>query len=300
MKLRFDGRVAVVTGAGRGVGRGYARLLAARGASVLVNDLGGAPDGTGASTAPAHRVAEEIRAGGGIAVADTRSVAVEEQARQIVAHALDEFGRLDILINNAGYVQGGFRELIDVNLGAAHWLTEAAWPEMAGRGYGRILLTTSSSGLFGAAPGPGYSPMQSYAATKLGVLGLGRCLAVRGRSVGIAVNMISPCAGTRLVAGLERNPRMRWVSERAQPELVAPAAAFLVHESCPVSGEVFAAGAGRVARIFVGETTGYVNPELTVEDVAAHFGRITDETGYHVPEDMDAVVDLYMKTVGGT
>jgi NAD(P)-dependent dehydrogenase (short-subunit alcohol dehydrogenase family) len=217
----------------------------------------------------------------------------------LIAHTLAEFGRIDILINNAGFVNGGFEDLIDVNLRAAHWLTEAAWPSMSGQGYGRVLLTTSSSGLFGTASGPAYSPMQSYAATKMGVLGLGRCLAVRGRAVGIAVNMISPHAGTRLVAGLEQNPKMAWVSRNSRPDLVAPAAAYLVHRSCPCNGEIFAAGAGRVAKIFIGETTGYVNRNLTIEDVVEHFAEINDEHGYHVPEDMDAVVDLYMKTVGG-
>jgi NAD(P)-dependent dehydrogenase (short-subunit alcohol dehydrogenase family) len=161
--------------------------------------------------------------------------------------------------------------------------------------YGRILLTTSSSGLFGSGNGPAYSPMQSYGASKMGVFGLGKCLAVRGRASNIGVNLISPCAYTRLVSELTLTPRMQWVADNAPPELVAPAGVFLVHESCPVSGQAFAVGAGRVARIFVGETIGYVNRDMTVEDVSAHLGVILDEDGYHVPADMDELQDLYMK-----
>jgi NAD(P)-dependent dehydrogenase (short-subunit alcohol dehydrogenase family) len=288
--LRFDGRVAVITGAGRGVGREYARLLGSRGATVVVNDLGAASNGTGSSAEPAERVAQEIRDAGGTAVADTHSVAEEVGARALVARAIELFGRIDVLIHNAGFVNGSYGELVAVNLSAAHWLTEAAWPTMHAQRYGRILLTTSSSGLFGSGP------MQAYGAAKMGVFGLGKCLAVRGRASGIAVNLISPCAYTRLVSELTLTPRMQWVADNAPPELVAPAAAFLVHESCPVSGQAFAVGAGRVARIFVGETTGYVNRDMTVEDVSAHLGVILDEDGYHVPADMDELQDLYMKT----
>ncbi|HEX3614774.1 MAG TPA: SDR family NAD(P)-dependent oxidoreductase [Sporichthyaceae bacterium] len=288
--LRFDGRVAVITGAGRGVGREYARLLGSRGAAVVVNDLGAASNGAGSSAEPAEQVAREILDAGGTAVADTHSVAEQPGAQALISAALEQFGRIDVLIHNAGFVNGTYDELVAVNLSAAHWLTEAVWPTMQEQRYGRILLTTSSSGLFGSGP------MQSYGASKMGVFGLGKCLAVRGRACDIAVNLISPCAYTRLVSELTLTPRMQWVADNAPPELVAPAAAFLVHESCPVSGQAFAVGAGRVARIFVGETTGYVNRDMTVEDVAAHLGVILAEDGYHVPADMDELQDLYMKT----
>ena len=240
--LRFDGRVAVITGAGRGVGREYARLLGSRGAAVVVNDLGAASNGTGSSAEPAEQVAREIQDAGGVAVADTHSVAEEAGAQALIWAALERFGRIDVLIHNAGFVNGTYEELVAVNLSAAHWLTEAVWPTMQEQRYGRILLTTSSSGLFGSGP------MQSYGASKMGVFGLGKCLAVRGRASDIAVNLISPCAYTRLVSELTLTPRMQWVADNAPPELVAPAAAFLVHESCPVSGQAFAVGAGRVAR----------------------------------------------------
>jgi hypothetical protein len=166
--------------------------------------------------------------------------------------------------------------------------------------YGRIVLTTSSAGLFGSANGPHYQPMQSYAATKMGALGLGKCLAVRGRASNILVNMVSPNAYTRLVAGLPASPNMMWMQEHSRPELVAPGCAFLVHESCPVTGETFGIGAGRMARMFIGQTVGYVNPSLTPEDVAEHFQQICEEDGYHVPADMKDLTDIYVRTVGGS
>ena len=296
-QLRFDGRVAVITGAGRGVGSHYARLLAARGAAVVVNDLGVAADGSGFSREPAQAVVDEIRDAGGRAGANSGDVSVRADAEALIEQAHDEFGRLDILIHNAGVVNGTFEQLTAVNLAAAHWLTGAAWARMHEQRYGRILLTTSSAGMFGAANGPGYSPIESYGATKMGALGLGRCLAVRGRGSNINVNLISPSAATRLVDGLERTRGIQWIVDHARPELVAPAAAYLVHESCEQSGQVFAVGSGRVARVFLGETTGYINPHLTPEDVATHLDQICDETGYHVPADMNALAELYMETV---
>jgi NAD(P)-dependent dehydrogenase (short-subunit alcohol dehydrogenase family) len=297
-ELRFDGRVAVITGAGRGVGRQYALLLARRGAAVVINDLGVAPDGSGPSAAPAEQLAAEIAAAGGSVVADTHSVADEAGAEAVVQRALDEFGRIDVLIHNAGIVEGTFEQLDAVNLRAAFWLTEAAWEYMCAQQYGRILLTTSSAGLFGASNGVEYAPIQSYGATKMGAFGLGRCLAVRGRSCNIRVNMVSPHAFTRLAAGLPPTPQAKFMETHAKPELVAPGSVFLVHETCPVSGETFAVGAGRMARVFVGETAGYVDSDLTVEKVAQNFAKICDETGYHVPADMSEIVDIYRRAVG--
>jgi NAD(P)-dependent dehydrogenase (short-subunit alcohol dehydrogenase family) len=296
-ELRFDDRVAIVTGAGRGVGSHYARLLASRGAHVIVNDLGVEPDGSGASAAPANELVAELRGRGWSALADTHSVGEQDGALAVVQRALDAFGRVDILIHNAGIVDGSFEQLAAVNLSAAHWLTEAVWQPMRAQQYGRILLTTSSAGLFGASFGADYGPIQSYGATKMGAFGLGRCLAVRGRTCGINVNMVSPHAYTRLAAGLPETPNAQFMAVYSKPELVAPGCAFLVHERCTATGETFAIGAGRMARIFVGETAGYVDGDFTLEKVAQHFAEICDESGYHVPVDMTQIVDIYRNAV---
>jgi len=281
---RFDGRVAVVTGAGRGIGRAYARLLAERGAAVVVNDLGGAMDGTGANMGPAAQVAGEIGGTGGAALADTHDVATAEGAQAVVEAALDRFGRLDVLINNAGIIRwAGFPEADEDNLIrhlAVHTVgsfntARAAWPHMVTRGYGRIVMTTSS-GVFGLPNNI------SYATAKAAVIGLTRSLAVGGASHGIKVNLIAPAAVTRMAGGGGGDgPAMA-------PELVAPMAAYLAHEDCPVTGEIYAAGAGRFARIFIAQTPGYVHPGAgaTVEDVAAHWAAINDETGSWIPADL--------------
>jgi NAD(P)-dependent dehydrogenase (short-subunit alcohol dehydrogenase family) len=294
-ELRFDDRVAVITGAGRGIGSHYARLLAQRGAAVVVNDLGVEPDGSSPSSAPAEELAAEIVSGGGTAVADTHSVAEKHGAQQVIRRAIDKFGRIDVLIHNAGLVRGSFEQLCAVNFDAAYWLTEAAWGFMQEQRYGRILLTTSSAGLFGAADGPGGGSIMSYGATKMGAFGLGRCLAVRGREHNILVNMLTPHAFTRLAEGVLPPSQERFMATNSPPELVAPGGVFLVHETCPVSGETFAAGAGRMARVFIGETVGYMDTELTLEKIAQNFDTICDETGYHVPRDMSAVVDIYRR-----
>lgn len=278
--MRFDGRVAVVTGAGRGLGRAYARLLAERGASVVVNDLGSAMDGAGADAGPAHDVVAEITAAGGNAVPDTSDIATEDGAAALVATAVERFGRLDIVVANAGIMRwAGFPDVptddVDAHLsvhvlGSFH-TAKAAWPHLVTQGGGRIVLTTST-GVFGL---PGNV---AYSVAKGGVIGLARSLALAGRKRGIAVNCISPVAATRMAG--EETPGM-------DPDDVAPMVAFLAHESCPVSGEIYTAGAGRFARVFLGSTPGWIGP-ATVEDVAAHWDEINDETGYDVPADLMA------------
>jgi NAD(P)-dependent dehydrogenase (short-subunit alcohol dehydrogenase family) len=280
---RFDGRVAVVTGAGRGIGRAYALLLAERGASVVVNDLGGAVDGTGADSGPASSVAAEIEAAGGLAVADASDVASVEGAEAVVATAVERFGRLDVLVNNAGIIRwAGFPEADEENLAshlAVHTVgsfntARAAWPHMCAARYGRIVMTTSS-GIFGLPTNV------SYATAKAAVVGLTRSLAVAGAKQGIKVNLIAPAAMTRMAGGAGESPAMA-------AELVAPMAAFLAHEDCPVTGEMYAAGAGRFARMFIATTPGYVHagPGVSVEDVAAHWSAINEEAGYTVPANL--------------
>jgi NAD(P)-dependent dehydrogenase (short-subunit alcohol dehydrogenase family) len=281
---RFDGRVAVVTGAGRGIGRAHALLLAARGAGVVVNDLGGSMEGVGSDAEPAATVAAEIVAAGGDAIADTNDVATAQGAQAIVDTAIARFGRVDILINNAGIMRwAGVPDADEENLSrhlAVHVsgsfnTARAAWPHMVEQRYGRIVITTST-GVFGLPTNV------SYATAKAGVIGLARSLTTAGAAHGIKVNLIAPAAFTRM-AGPPRAD-----STAMAPELVAPMVAFLVHESCPVSGEMYAAGAGRFARIFFASTEGYVHtmPEPTIEDVAHNWGTINDEAGYYVPADL--------------
>ncbi len=277
-ELRFDDRVAVVTGAGRGLGRAYALLLAERGASVVVNDLGGSMSGEGADDGPAASVVAEIEAAGGTAIADTSDVATEAGARALVDAAVEHFGRLDALVANAGIMRWAkFPDVSDedleahlaVHVGGAFHTARAAWPHMVEHGHGRIVLTTST-GMLGL---PGNT---AYGTAKGGVIGLVRSLAVAGRKQGIAVNCIAPAASTRMAG--EGGPDM-------PAEQVAPMVAYLAHESCPVSGEIYTAGAGRFGRLFIGSTPGWVDEtgSPSVEDVAAHWAAINDESGYTVP-----------------
>lgn len=275
---RFEGRVAVVTGAGRGIGRAYALLLADRGASVVVNDLGSSMEGEGVDAGPASAVAAEIAAAGGIAIADKSDVATEPGAHALVDAAVEQFGRIDILVNNAGIIRwAGFPEAdadnldrhLAVHVNGSFNTTRAAWPHMVEQHYGRVVMTTSA-GLFGLPTN------LSYATAKGAVIGMTRSLSTAGARRGIKLNLIAPAAGTRM--GGEG-------MEGMAPELVAPMVAFLAHEDCPVNGEIYAAGAGRFARIFIAQSPGYLHPagEPTVEDVAEHWANINDETGYHVP-----------------
>jgi NAD(P)-dependent dehydrogenase (short-subunit alcohol dehydrogenase family) len=291
-EFRFDGRVVVITGAGRGLGLGYARLLAARGASVVVNDLGGNGHGGGADASIAEAVARELRLDGGQAVASPDSVGTEAGAAAIVDTALQAFGRLDAVINNAGILAGStFPEVsagelqrhLDVHVLGSFNVTRAAWPHLQASGAGRVLMTLSAA-IYGAAP------VLAYATSKGALLGMTGALAQAGAEVGIRVNAISPRAGTRLTG----NPNIRraagvapasgsGVESRRSADRAAPVAAYLVHERCTASGRLVAADAGRAARIFLGETRGYMADELTVEDVAEHWDEIDSIEVFEVP-----------------
>jgi NAD(P)-dependent dehydrogenase (short-subunit alcohol dehydrogenase family) len=284
-EYRFDGRVAVVTGAGRGIGRAYARLLAARGARVVVNDLGASTGGSGANAAPAASAVEEIVAAGGEAVADTSDVSAPGGAQSLVDTAVERFGRLDILVNNAGIIRwAGMPEVDEDNLakhlavhvGGSFNTTRAAWPHMVDQGYGRIVMTTSA-GLFGLPNNT------SYATAKAAVIGLTRSLTTAGAAHGITVNCIAPAAITRMAGpgGEDAGPEM-------SPDLVAPMVALLAHEECPVSGEIYAAGFGRFARIFIAMAPGYVHTGSapTIEDIADQWAAINDDPGYSIPADL--------------
>lgn len=288
----FEGRVAVVTGAGRGIGRAYARLLAERGARVVVNDLGGSPAGEGTDGRPAQSVVEEILASGGDAVADTNDVSTPVGGALVVESAIDCFGRIDILIANAGIIRWGalpevdledFERHLAVHLLGSFNTLRSAWPHFVEQQYGRVVLT-ASSGVFGRPDNV------SYAAAKAGVIGLARSAKLAGEPHGIKVNVIAPAAQTRMAGGEPPDDDAQPVPGRPflPSDAVAPMAAFLAHESCPVSGEIYTAGAGRFARLFIASTEGYVHEDgpATIEDVAANWDAINDEDGYFVPTDL--------------
>jgi NAD(P)-dependent dehydrogenase (short-subunit alcohol dehydrogenase family) len=283
-ELRFEGRVVIVTGAGAnpGMGRSHARLFAERGASVVVNDLGVGMDGRGRVKSNAEAVAEEIRREGGSAVADVNSVAERDSAAAVVQTALDAFGRVDVLVNNAGIVNhapfdvlsdGDAQRAVDVHLMGSIWMTRAAWPHMNANGYGRIVNITSGS-MFG------HSHVSIYGAAKAGAFGLARNLAVEGQPHDIKVNCVSPSAGGVSVTLFnDRDTEfVRMMQEKNRPEYVSPTVALLSHESCPCSGKVLNVYGGHVEEVFFGRTQGYHKPGMTLEDVAANWDQVTDRT----------------------
>jgi NAD(P)-dependent dehydrogenase (short-subunit alcohol dehydrogenase family) len=280
--LGFDGRVAIVTGAGGGLGREHALLLASRGARVVVNDLGGGLHGETEGTGnDAATVAKEIEDAGGVAIADTNTVATPDGGEAIVQAALDAFGQIDIVVNNAGILQDKTfhnmtsemaHNVVDVHLHGAFNVTRPAWVKMREQGYGRVVNTASNSGLLGNFG------QANYGAAKMGLVGFTRVLAAEGAKYNIKANALAPVARTRMTADL-----LGPMADKVGPELVSPIVAWLVHEDCPVTGEIYSAAGGRIARYFVGLTPGYFNPALTMEDVRDHFDEIRDEAGYIVP-----------------
>ena len=270
--LRFDDRVAVITGAGRGLGRAYASLLASKGAKVVVNDPGGSMKGDGVDAGPAETAVLEIIAAGGQAVACTESVATAAGGKAIIQAALDHYGRIDILIHNAGNVRRGslkemtyedFDAVLDVHLRGAFHVVRPAFPVMCKAGYGRIVLTSSISGLYGN------HNVANYAVSKTGMIGLCNVAALEGAAEGVKCNLIAPGAVTRMAEGLDVSayPPMG-------PELVAPVVGWLAHESCSITGEMLISMAGRVAKAYVAETPGVYRPAWSIEQVAEHIDAI--------------------------
>lgn len=273
---RFDGRVAVITGSGRGLGRAYAELLGSNGAKVVVNDPGGSLQGEGIDAGPAEAVVREIRAGGGEAVSCTESVATPQGGKAIIEAALDHYGRIDILIHNAGNVRYGaldeisyedFRSVVDVHLMGAFHVVRPAFPLMCKARYGRIVLTSSIGGLYGT------NNVVNYGIAKAGIIGLNNVAAIEGAEKGVKSNIILPGAVTRMAEGLDisQYPPMG-------PELVAPVVGWLAHESCSITGEMLVSMAGRVAKAFIAETEGVYRPSWTIDDVADRIDSIR-ETG---------------------
>lgn len=287
--LRFDGRVAVVTGAGRGLGRAHALLLASRGAKVVVNDLGGSKEGVGSDTGPAEEVVDEIIRLGGEAVVDTSDVGSEDGCHAIIDAARSEFGRIDIVVNNAGISRwatfpeadaDNLERTLDVHVRGTWHTTRAAWPYLAEQGYGRV-ITTTSTGMLGLADN------LAYATAKGAIIGFTRSLAFSAPT-GILVNAIAPNAVTR---PSESTGKPNIVTSSAmdearikamQTDLVSPVVAVLAHESCPVNGEILVAGAKRFGRWFQGMTVGWLDESdslTTAEEVVAHWSQITDLEG---------------------
>lgn len=276
--LDFTGRVALVTGAGQGIGRAYAELLASRGASVVINDLGTGTAGGGTDNSRARSAADDIVAAGGKAVPDTSDISTPEGAAQVVQTAIDAFGKLDIVINNAGIfalavfpnIEPDFlRRMFDVHIAGTFNVTKAAWPHLVESDAGRVVFTISTS-TFGAAN------TMAYGMAKAGLLGMGRAIAMAGEPEGIKVNMVAPQAMTRMMStGMGIGEDFPDAPDRA-PALVAPLVAVLCHESCPVNGESYVSGMRRASRMFLGESDGYVHPglDLTPEDILEHWTEV--------------------------
>ena len=307
--LGYDGKVVIITGAGGGLGRQHALLMAARGALVVVNDLGGAVDGSDNDSdnnndndkGAAERVVDEIKALGGEAVADTNSVATPAGGKAIVTTAIDAFGRVDVLINNAGILRDkAFHNLtfcegdpdllnpvLDVHLKGAFYVTQPAWVVMRGQGYGRIVSTSSAAGIFGNFG------QTNYGAAKMGLVGFTRVLAVEGAKYNIKANAIAPLALTRMTENI-----MGGLGDKLDPGLVSPLVAYLAHEDCPTTGQVYSVGGGRVAHVFIGETKGYFKADLSMEDVRDHWATITDQTGYGTPNNLGEETAMFLPFFG--
>lgn len=284
-ELRYDGRVAVITGAGRGLGRCYAELLASRGCKVVVNDNGASIVGGETSESPADEVVKAIVDAGGEAIACLESVATEAGGKAIIQAALDKWGRIDILIHNAGNVRRGtladmaysdFCSVIDVHLMGAYHVARAAFPHMQSNNFGRVVLTSSIGGLYG-----NYEVV-NYSMAKAAMIGLSNVICLEGKDHNIKSNIILPGAVTRMAEGLDisQYPPM-------EPEKVAPVVAWLSHDTCSVSGEMYFSVAGRVARALVAETPGVYRPEWSIEDVAENLDAIreTEDLWMLAPED---------------
>ncbi|MEC9347272.1 MAG: SDR family oxidoreductase [Pseudomonadota bacterium] len=291
-EIRYDGRVAVVTGAGAGLGRSHAMFLASRGAKVVVNDLGGSVDGSGGSARAADAVVDEIRAAGGEAVANYDGVGTAESGVAIVRTALDTWGRIDILVNNAGILRdksfakvspADFQAVIDVHLMGSVWCTHAAWPHMQAANYGRIVMTTSAAGLYGNFG------QVNYGAAKLGLVGLMNALKQEGRKNNITVHTVAPVAGTRMTEGIVPEA----LFGALKPELITPAVGWFVAEENEETGTIIECGAGYFGKVQVVEGAGMhfgFERSVTPEDLRENWGRITDMSAARpYPSAMDAL-----------
>lgn len=282
--VRYDGRVAIITGAGGGLGRSHALELAKRGAQVVVNDLGGSVDGQGSGSSAADLVVKEIQEAGGTAVANYDSVATKEGGTAIVKTALDNFGQVDILINNAGILRDkSFAKMseeemtlvLDVHLRGAFYVSQPAFIAMKERSYGRFIHTASAAGVFGNFG------QANYGAAKMGLVGLSNVLAQEGAKNNIMSNVIAPIAATRMTTGI-----MDGLDLNLDPAYVTSMVAYLASEECELTHEIFSVGAGRFARVFVGLCQGYTNGAeggVGVEEVRDNIEQIRNSDGFTIP-----------------
>lgn len=297
-EIRYDGRVAVITGAGGGLGKTYALELARRGAKVVVNDLGGKTDGTGAGHSMADQVVDEIKRGGGEAVANYDSVSTPEGGEAIIQAALDAFGTVDVVINNAGILRDKtFAKLtpeelglvLDVHLKGAFYVSQPAFRVMKDKGYGRLLFTSSAAGIFGNFG------QSNYGAAKMGLVGLMHVLAVEGAKYNIRSNAIAPTARTRMTEDL-----LGPLAPLLDPDAVTPLVVYLCSERCELTHEIFSVGGGRFARVFIGLTPGWVAPagaKPSAEDVEAHIEQIRDPSGYTIPANITDELKILAKVL---
>ena len=278
-EIRFDDKVAVVTGAGGGLGKCHALLLASRGAKVVVNDLGGAADGTGAGTTMAEKVVEEIKAAGGEAVPNYDSVATMEGGANIIKTAVDNYGRVDILINNAGILrdvsfmkmeEDSWDIIFAVHVKGSFCVTKAAWPIMREQAYGRIIMTSSAAGIYGNFG------QTNYSAAKMALIGLGQTLALEGKKYNIYTNTIAPIADSRLTATVLPED----IRKKLKPEYVSPLVAYLVSDGCEQTGSLFEVGAGAFFNLMWTRSPGAKidADNVSIEAVAENFSKIVDMT----------------------
>ena len=296
--IRFDDRVCLVTGAGSGLGKSHVLEFARRGAKVVVNDLGGNVDGTGAGSAAADLVVKEIEEAGGTAVANYDSVSTQEGGEAIVQTALDNFGRVDILVNNAGILRDRsfakmsreeIEAVLDVHLKGAFFVSQPAFRAMKANNYGRIISTASAAGVFGNFG------QANYGAAKMGLVGLSNVLAQEGQKNGITSNVIAPIAATRMTTGI-----MDGLGLQLDPEYVTSMVVYLASEQCELTHEIFSVGAGRYARVFVGLCPGWADTSsemVSAEAVRDHIDNIRDEDGYEVPANAAEEMMAAMKTL---
>lgn len=295
-EIRFDGRVAVVTGAGGGLGRAHALLLAERGAIVLVNDLGGSVNGAGGDAAAAQQVVREIEAAGGQALANFDDIATAAGAQNLIDAATQAFGRVDVLINNAGILRdktlfkmdpADFEAVVRVHLLGSAWCTRAVMPVMQKQLYGRIVMTTSAAGLYGNFG------QSNYGAAKLGVVGLMNTLKHEGAKFGICINTVAPVALTRMTEGIALGTLM----SNATPERVSAGVAFLASQACQLTGQILSAGAGYFSTVRIVEGCGLQAPldQVSPEYVAAHWAQIADESA---ARGFDSATEALVTTFG--